>query len=105
MKKSKYEMFIFYKDKRLCKFKINTDDINEIYNEMGKKLVMDALRNNISIDKQINKYNLCVETIHQRKEDCYKVRASDYLMTLSCIMSLIKFNQFNLEDVIILKNK
>ena len=105
MKKSKYEMFIFYKDKRLCKFKIDTDDINEIYNSMGKKLIMDGLKNNISIDKQIETYKKGVETIHQRKEDCYKVRASDYLMVLSCIMSLIKFKQFDLEDVIILKNK
>ena len=105
MKKSKYEMFIFYKDKRLCKFKVNTDDINKIYNEMGKKLIMDGLRNNISIDKQIETYKKGVETIHQRKEDCYKVRATDYLMVLSCVMSLIKFRQFNLEDVIILKNK
>ena len=105
MKKSKYEMFIFYKDKRLCKFKIDTDDINEIYNSMGKKLIMDGLKNNISIDKQIETYKKGVETIHQRKEDCYKVRASDYLMVLSCVMSLIKFRQFDLEDVIILKNK
>tara|TARA_R110002074_G_C12424177_1_gene656181 strand:- start:886 stop:1203 length:318 start_codon:yes stop_codon:yes gene_type:complete len=105
MKKSKYEMFIFYKDKRLCKFQVDTDDITKIYNYMAKKLVMDALINNISIDKQIKKYNSCIETIHQKKEDCYKIRASDYLMTLSCIMSLIKFNQFNIEDIIILKNK
>tara|TARA_R110000765_G_scaffold309163_2_gene402702 strand:- start:766 stop:1083 length:318 start_codon:yes stop_codon:yes gene_type:complete len=105
MKKSKYEMFIFYKDKRLCKFKIDTDDINEIYNSMGKKLIMDGLKNNISIDKQIETYKKGVETIHQRKEDCYKVRASDYLMVLSCIMSLIKFRQFDLDNVIILKNK
>ena len=105
MKKSKYEMFIFYKDKRLCKFKVNTDDITIIYNEMGKKIVMDGLRNNISIDKQIETYKKGVETIHQKKEDCYKVRATDYLMVLSCVMSLIKFRQFDLDNVIILKNK
>jgi len=105
MKKSKYEMFIFYKDKRLCKFKVNTDDINKIYNEMGKKLVMDGLRNNISIDKQIETYKKGIETIHKRKQDCYKVRATDYLMVLSCVMSLIKFRQFDLDNVIILKNK
>ena len=40
-------IFIFYKDKRLCKFQVDTDDITKIYNYMGKKLVMDALRNNI----------------------------------------------------------
>ena len=105
MKKTKYEMFIFYKDKRLCKFKVNTDDINEIYNEMSNKLVMDGLRNDISIDKQIERYKIAIEIIHNRKENCYKVRASDYLMTLCCIMSLVKFNQFDLDNIIILKNK
>ena len=37
----------------------------------------------------INAFRIITNT----KEDCYKVRATDYLMVLSCVMSLIKFRQ------------
>lgn len=82
-------------EKSICNFKCIGNSMEECYNEYGKQLVENGLRAGHSIQSQIKSFKLFMWAIHKRKDDCYKIRATDYLMYLSCYCALYKFNEMN----------
>ena len=100
-----YTMYLYHNDERIFKNKLFTDDIQKIYHDMSYKLIINGLKNNISIDKQISTYKIFMDKIYKMKINCYKIRASDLLMYCSCFFALHKMNQVSPDDCIIIKNK
>jgi len=100
-----YDMFLDYEDLYICRFKVKSDDWLSIYKEVSENFIRDAFRKNVTIPKQIQMCRSFCDSIKKRKEDCYKVRASDYLMFMTCYLVLVKYKQIKDSDIIFLRRK
>ena len=103
--KKRYFLYIFYENDLFCKFLCKGDDMNILYEEYGKDLILDGLKKNMNLKDIIQISKNFVKRIYDMKKDSYKVRASDYIICLSCVMVLYKLNQYPLNNFILLKNK
>lgn len=103
--KKRYFLYIFYENDLFCKFLCKGDDMNILYEEYGKDLILDGLKKNMNLKDIIQISKNFVKRIYDMKKDSYKVRASDYIICLSCVMVLYKLNQYPLNDIILLKKK
>ena len=64
-----------------------------------------VLKKNMNLKDIIQISKNFLQRIHKLKNECYKVRASDYMICLSCVMALYKLNEYPLNDIILLKKK
>ena len=103
--KYKYNLYLYYNDIRVGKYPVDKDDIDEAYNEMSKELIMDGLRKGVNIKSQVKFFKSYCNKISKMVDDCYKVKASDFLMFLSCYIALIKFNEIECTDYFFMKRK
>lgn len=87
-----YYLYLFYKDFRIGKYKCTIDDIDLIYEDVGKNMILDGFQKGYNIDKQIEKYKIFMEQLHKQKINCEKIRASDIYLYLSSFMALYKLN-------------
>jgi len=90
-----YRLYLTNDKYTICSFKCTGDSMEDCYNEYGKDLVENGLKQGYSIQSQKEKYNLFISAINKRKENCYKIRASDLFMYLACYCSLYKFNEMD----------
>ena len=90
-----YRLYLTNGSKTFCSFKCTGNDMYDCYNEYGKKLVINGLKDGYSLKQQIDRYKTFMNILHKRKEDCYKIRASDYLIYLGCYCALYKFNEMD----------
>ena len=100
-----YNMYLTYKDTYICKFKTTTTNPYVVYEDMGKDCVNDAFQKGINYKKQIAVFEKYCDIILKNKNNCYKIRKSDYLLFCSCYLALFKYNQLDSRDIIFLKNK
>lgn len=100
-----HTLYIFYKDERMALFKTNTTDLNEIYEYCSKQLIMDGFKKKMKIKNQIKFFKNFLEQIYKRKTNSYKIRHSDLLMFRDVAFALYKYNEYDINDIIILKNK
>ena len=103
--KKRYFLYIFYENDLFCKFQCRGDDMDKLYEEYGKDLIIDGLKKKMNLKDIIQISKNFVKRIYDMKKDSYKVRASDYIICLSCVMALYKLNQYPLNDIILLKKK
>lgn len=101
----KYNVYFDYEDLYICKFKVRSDDWKVIYKEVSENFIRDAFKKQVSIPKQIEMCRSFCDKIKKRKQDCYKVRASDYLMFMTCYLVLVKYKQIKDSDIIFLRRK
>ena len=87
-----WRLILRYGDLVIGRFKTRTTDLNLLYKEMSEPVVLQALKDNINIKVQIKNYKLFCDNIHKQKFNCYKLRASDLIMYLTCYLCLTKFN-------------
>lgn len=100
-----YTMYIYYKDTYMCKFPTTTTDPYVVYEVMGKESVNEAFQKGINYKTQIKVFKKFCNLILKKKLNCYKIRASDYLLFLSSFLALLKYKQVNYNDILFLKNK
>jgi len=100
-----YTMYINYEDEYICKFPVNSTDLNECYKEMAENMVRDGFRKGANISQQIALFKRVCNLVYKNKINCHKIRRSDYLLFLTCILALHKYRQIDTTDFIILKNK
>ena len=105
MDEIRYLLYIFYEKDILCKFQCKGDDMDKLYEEYGKDLIVDGLKKNMNLKDIIQISKNFLKRIYKLKNECYKVRASDYMICLSCVMALYKLNEYPLNDIILLKKK
>ena len=105
MDEKRYFLYIFYENDLFCKFQCRGDDINILYEEYGKDLIIDGFKKNMNLKDIIHISKNFLKRIYKLKKECYKVRASDYMICLSCVMALYKLNEYPLNDIILLKKK
>jgi len=101
----RYNLYLFYNNLLVGKFHTTTDNINHIYEEYSKELIMNALQRNINIEKQIKLYGAYCKQIAKQKDHCYKIKISDFLLFLGSYFSLVKFNKISSTDYLFLKKK
>ncbi len=102
---TKYYLHLDYKDSYIAKFKTTTDDFNSIYKEVSEHIIKDGFKQGFTIDKQIAKYTSFCDEIHRQKRHSEKIRASDFIMFLSCYLALCKLNQIKHHEYMFLKIK
>ncbi len=102
---TKYYLHLDYNDLYIAKFKTTTDDFNSIYKEVSEHIIKDGFKSGFNIHKQINKYKSFCDEIYRQKQHCEKIRASDFIMFLSCYFALCKLNQIKDTDYMFLKIK
>jgi len=100
-----YNMYLDYGDLSIGKYKVRSTDMDKIYNQMAKPIILDGFKKGFNVKQQIYKYKLFLDKIHKLKKDCYKIKASDFILYLSCYMCLYKLDNTLLEPPIILKIK
>lgn len=100
-----HTLYIYYKDERMALFKTNTTDLNEMYEYCSKELILDGFKKNMNIKHQIKFFKNFLDQIYQRKMNSYKIRHSDLLMFRDVAFALYKYNAYNVNDIIVLKNK
>ena len=105
MKNKGYTLYLFYKDIQIGKYKMIGDDFNKLYKSFGERILREGFMHGKSIKDQSKTYTLLCNTIYKQKINSEKIRASDYLMFLSCYINLVKFNLIDYNDFIFLKNK
>ncbi len=103
--KYKYNFYCYYKDIRVGKYKCSGDDFNELYEQMSKGLIMDGFEKGMNIQEQIKFFQVYCNKISEQVDKCYKVKASDFLMFLSCYVALIKYNVIHETEYLFIKNK
>ena len=103
--KYKYLFYCYYNDIRVGKYKVDGDNFNELYQVMGKPLIMDGFKKGINCKLQCMGYKIFCDKIAKQVERCEKVRASDYLLFLSCYVSLVKYNKINDTEYLFIKRK
>lgn len=102
---TKYYLHLDYEDLYIAKFKVKTSDMNLVYQEVSEHIIKDGFKRGFNIQQQISKYKTFCDTIYKQKRNCEKIRASDFLMFLSCYVALHKFNQIKDKDYMFLKLK
>lgn len=100
-----YTMYLNYKDTYICKFPTTTTDPYVVYEVMGKDSIRDAFSRGINYKRQIEVFKQFCDLILKKKQNCYKIRASDYLLFCSSYLALLKYKQIDYNDIIFLKNK
>ena len=100
-----YNMYLSHHDLTISKYKVKTNDLSLIYKQMAEHIIIDGFKKGFTIDKQICKYKSFMDEIHKLKRNCYKIKASDYLMYLTCYLCLYKLNNSLIDEPIILKIK
>ena len=100
----KYNLYLTHGDILIGKYKVLTTDLKKIYNEMGAHVVIQGFKSGNNIEAQIKKYKYFIDYIHTQKINCYKIKASDLIMYLTCYLCLDKFN-VDVEEPIFLKIK
>jgi len=103
--KYKYKFYAYYNNIRVGKYPVDKDNLDEMYDIMSKQLIMDGLQRGMNIKSQIKFYKSYCSKISKMVDDCYKVKASDFLMFLSCYTALIKFNEIPSTDYLFIKRK
>ena len=100
-----YNMYLDYGDLSIGKYKVRENDLEKIYDQMAKPIILDGFKKGFNINKQIQKYKLFLDKIHELKKNCYKIKASDFIMYLSCYMCLYKLDNKSVDPPMILKIK
>jgi hypothetical protein len=100
-----YNLYLFYDNILIGKFTTKTDNINHIYEEYSKDLIINALQRNIKIHNQIKLYGDYCKQIAKQTDHCYKIKMSDFILFLGSYFSLVKFNQIPNTDYLFLKKK
>lgn len=103
--KHKYNFYCYYKDIRVGRYKCHEDNYDSLYNEMSKQLIKDAFLNGVNYKQQIQFFKVYCDKISNMVNNCYKVRASDFLMFLSCYVALIKYNEIPETDYLFMKRR
>lgn len=100
-----YTMYINYRDLYVCKFPVNTTDLNSCYKEMAESMIRDGFKKGANISRQIELFKTVCDNIWKEKWNCHKIRRSDYLLFLTCMLALYKYGKIDSDRFIILKNK
>jgi len=103
--KYKYNFYCYYKDIRVGRYKCDGDKFNELYDQMGKQIIQDAFMKGINYKEQIKFFKVYCDKISTMVKNCYKVKASDFLMFLSCYVALIKYNEIPETDYLFMRIK
>lgn len=90
-----YRFYIFDNNNIICKYKVKTNNIEDIYKTHGKYLMENGMKLGYTLKSQIEKYEDYINAVNKRKDNCYKIRASDLLMYLSCYCCLNKLNMMD----------
>jgi len=100
-----YNFYCYYKDLRIGKYKCQGDNIEELYSRMSKPIIMDGFKNGKDWKLQVKVFQLYCDGIAKQVDRCEKVRASDFLMFLSCYIALVKYNKIPDTDYLFMKIK
>lgn len=100
-----YNLYLSHHDLSISKYKVKTSDLSLLYKQLAEHIIIDGFNKGFTIDKQICKYKAFIDKIYKLKVNCYKIKASDYLMYLSCYLCLYKLNNCLIDEPIILKIK
>ena len=90
---------LFYHDLLIAGFPLGNNSYED-YKTQSDNLILDSLRKNKSIKEQIQLYKIFCETIYQKKRKKQKISGYDLQVFSSCLLSLIKFNHIEEDDVI-----
>ena len=101
---SKGSMVLFYKDVLICGFPLGKNTYED-YKKQSDDLILDSLRKNKSIQEQIILYKTFIQTIYKRKINNKKISGYDLQVFSSCILALIKFNIFDIDDIVFIAGK
>ena len=96
---------LFYKDKLISSFALTNKKSFEDYKYQGEYLILQSLRENLNIKKQIRTYTYFCNSIYRRKINNQAIRRSDHEMFLSCFFALLKFKINDSEDYLIMPRR
>ena len=97
-------LVLFYKDLLICGFPLGSNNYDD-YKNQSESLILDSLRKNHSIKKQIDLYKSFIETIYIKKLNQAKISGYDLQVFCASILSLVRFNVFDEDDVIFIADK
>ena len=100
-----YKLYLWHKNERMCKFNVEGDDPEKVYDCYSKKLIINGFKNNIDVKKQVLIMKKLMYELYQQKINCQKIRASDLLMYLSCFFAVRKLDEMDTDNFIFLKVK
>jgi len=96
---------LFYKDKLISSFALTRKKTFENYKYQGEYLILESLKENLNIKKQIYTYTYFCNSIYSRKIKNLPIRRSDHEMFLSCFFALLKLKIIDSEDYLIMPRK
>jgi hypothetical protein len=103
---TKYNLYLHDEDTLILKYKVWTDDVMKLYNQLAKPCLVNALRKGFSLEFQAENYERYMKNIQKRKFDCYKIRRTDIELYLCCYLALYKMKKLkSYNDMMILKIK
>lgn len=92
---------LFYHDLLIAGFPLGNNSYED-YKTQSLNLILDSLRKNKTIKQQIRLYTIFCETIYKKKLNKKKISGYDLQVFSSCLLALIKFNQLDEEDFILI---
>ena len=101
----KYNLYLYHNNVFIGKYGLFHNDIETLTKEYTQKILVDAFRRGISIERQIKNLTKFCDKIAQMKFDCYKVKMSDLILFMNTALCLFRYNQKSFDDFIILKIK
>jgi len=98
MENKTYWIYLFHKNKILSKFLFDEGEFDNLVKKYGNRAIVDGLKRDMSIDKQIKFYNVFIESLYKHKINCYKIRNSDHKLNLCSFLALYKLNKLKNDD-------
>ena len=96
---------LFYKDKLISSFALTNKKTFEDYKYQGEYLILQSLKENMKLKKQIYTYTHFCNTLYSRKINDQPIRRSDHELFISCFFALLKLKVFADEDYLIMSRK
>ena len=104
-KKLKYNLYLYHNNVFIGKYGLFYNDIETLTKEYTQKILVDAFRRGVSIERQIKNLTKFCDKIAEMKFNCYKVKMSDLILFMNTALCLFRYNQKSFDDFIILKIK
>tara|TARA_R110000803_G_scaffold182404_3_gene244736 strand:+ start:5028 stop:5399 length:372 start_codon:yes stop_codon:yes gene_type:complete len=103
--KTYYKLYLFYENELVGNYPTTIDNWETLYETYSKQVILNGYKANINYKLQIKVLKDFMEVIAKQKRNCEKIKASDYIMFLSCFFALLKYNEIDSSDYIFLKIK
>lgn len=97
-------IWCFWKDKYINKWVLPENKL-EYYYDFGNDLILSGLKKGFNLEKIIITCKVFLDKIEERKSKGLAIYRSDHLLAVQSLFALIKLNQFEEEDLLLIMKK